>query len=106
MSVGTLFGSGVVNTWVLAGSVAALTDTDYGQLLLVKIALFLVMLLFAAINRLRLTPQLAPSSGIDAVKGALRRLNRNTLIEAALGAIVIAVVSILGTMPSGLESLN
>lgn len=106
VSVGTLFGSGLVNTWVLAGSIPALVNTDYGRLLLIKIALFLVMLAFAAVNRLWLTPQLTFSSGTDTVKGALRRVNRNTLIEAILGAIVIAVVSILGTMPSGLDALD
>ncbi len=106
VSVGTLFGSGLVNTWVLAGSVAALVNTDYGRLLLIKIALFLVMLVFAAVNRLWLTPQLVHSSSGDTAKGALRRVNRNTVIEAVLGAIVIAVVSILGTMPSGLDALD
>lgn len=104
VSVGTLFGSGLVNTWVLAGSVPALVNTDYGRLLLIKIALFMIMLLLAAINRLWFTPQL--SSGPDIVKGALRQVNRNALIEAVLGAIVIALVSILGTMPSGLDALN
>jgi len=106
VSVGTLFGSGLVNTWVLAGSVPALINTDYGRLLLIKIALFLVMLLFAAVNRLWLTPQLVASSGVDTVKSALGRINRNTLIEAVLGAIVIVLVSILGTMPSGLDALD
>ena len=55
-AVGVLLLTGAVNTWYLAGSVQALTATDYGHLLLVKIALFLVMLALAAVNRLWLTP--------------------------------------------------
>lgn len=106
VSVGTLVGSGLVNTWVLAGSVPALVGTDYGRLLLIKIALFFIMLLFATVNRFRLTPQLTASSDIDLVKGALRRLKRNALIEVVLGGMIIVVVSVLGTMPSGLEALN
>jgi putative copper resistance protein D len=105
-SVSVLVGSGLVNTWVLAGSMAALTDTDYGRLLLFKIALFALMLLFATVNRLQLTPRLEPSSGIEVVRAALAQIRRNTLIEAGLGAIVILVVSLLGTLPPGLEGLD
>ena len=50
--------TGSINTWYLAGSIPALTETDYGRLLLLKIALFLVMVAVAAFNRLHLTPRL------------------------------------------------
>ena len=103
-SVATLLVSGLVNTWVLAGSVPALVETDYGRLLLFKIALFLAMLVFAAANRLQLTPRLTSSCGADAVTTALGQIRRNTLVEAGLGAIVIIIVSVLGTMPPGLEA--
>src|SRR5262249_57226864 len=59
ISVGLLIATGVVNGWTLAGSVPALIGTDYGRLLLAKVALFLAMVSGAAINRLRLTPRLA-----------------------------------------------
>jgi putative copper resistance protein D len=104
VSVGTLVGSGLINTWVLAGSIEALIGTDYGRLLLAKIALFLVMLAFAAVNRLWLTPRLT-SSSIDLADGPLRGLGRNTVAEAALGAIVIVVVAVLGTLQPGLDAL-
>ena len=55
LSVGTLLATGLVNTWMLAGSLAALLETDYGRLLLPKIALFVAMVAIASINRLRLT---------------------------------------------------
>jgi putative copper resistance protein D len=95
--------TGAVNTWVLAGSVPALVDTDYGRLLLVKVALFLVMLSFGAINRLRLTPHLAHAASASAAANALRQIERNSLIEAGLAAIIIAIVGLLGTLPPGLE---
>jgi putative copper resistance protein D len=101
--VGTLVLTGSVNTWVLAGSVAALVDTDYGRLLLAKVALFLVMLSFGAVNRLWLTPRLAHASKGAAVPPALRQIERNSLIEAGLGAVVIAIVGLLGTLPPGLQ---
>ena len=48
-SVGTLLATGVINTWYLAGSIPALTDTDYGHLLLIKIALFVAMIAIALV---------------------------------------------------------
>lgn len=96
VAVGTLVLTGAVNTWYLAGSIHALSATDYGRLLLVKITLFLVMLALATINRLWLTPALTvgkPSAD------ALRQLSRNIVVEIAAGALVIAVVAVLGVTP-------
>ena len=101
-SVGTLVATGLVNTWVLAGSVPALVGTDYGRLLIVKVALFLVMLSFGAINRLWLTPRLVQASSSAA---ALRQIERNSLIEAGLGTIIVVIVGLIGTLPPGLEDL-
>jgi len=102
-SVATLLASGIVNTWVLAGSVAALRDTDYGRLLLVKVALFLVMVAAAAVNRLVLTPRLVQELDMATGLEALRRLRNNSAIEAAIGAIILVIVGVLGTLPPGLH---
>ena len=99
--VATLLVTGIVNTWYLAGSVDALTETEYGHLLLIKIALFFVMVGVAAINRLRLTPQLIALDDAPAGQRARRALCRNAMIETALGAAVIAIVAVLGTLPPG-----
>lgn len=103
-SVGALLISGIVNTWILTGSIQALIGTQYGRLLLAKIALFMVMLSFAAANRFWLTPRLVILSDTNAIKVAMRQVRRNALIEAALGVLVIFIVSILGTMSPGLEA--
>ena len=99
-SVATLILTGAVNTWYLAGSIAALTETDYGRLLLAKIALFLGMIAVAAVNRLWLTPRLFQGANA-AAKDALRQLRRNTFVEVAVGAIIIAIVAVLGVSPPG-----
>jgi len=104
-SVGTLLVTGSINTWYLAGSVSALTETDYGRLLLAKIALFLVIVAIAVVNRLRLTPRLVHDASAAGSAAALRQLRRNTAIEVALGAAIIAVVAVLGTSPPGFEAL-
>jgi putative copper resistance protein D len=103
VSVGTLVATGIVNSWVLSGSVHALTATDYGDLLLLKVALFLVMLSVAAINRLRLTPCLLWEGDTASAWDAALQLRRNAVIEATVGAVILIIVAVLGTMPPGLD---
>jgi putative copper resistance protein D len=97
VSVAGLILSGVVNTWILVGSFRGLVETGYGQLLMLKLAAFAVMLAFAAVNRLSLTPRLALPSD-DAPQDVLRALSRNTWIEIALGLSIFAMVGVLGTL--------
>lgn len=106
VSVGTLLVTGIVNTFYLAGSVAALRGTDYGRLLLIKIALFLAMVAIAAVNRFRLTPQLVQQASIAASRDALRQLRCNASIEVLAGAIVIVIVAALGTMPPAIHAAH
>jgi len=98
-SVATLLVTGIINTLFLAGSVPALLGTPYGQLLSLKILLFLAMVALAAANRLTWTPEL--STGRAAA--AMRRLQRNASIEAALGLVIVAIVGALGSIPPGLH---
>jgi putative copper resistance protein D len=96
-SVATLVLSGIVNAWILVGSFRGLVVTGYGQLLMLKLAAFSVMLVVAAFNRFALTPRLGLASD-DARQDALRALSRNTLIEIALGLSIFAMVGVLGTL--------
>jgi copper resistance protein D len=99
VSVSALVVTGLVNAWYLVGSVPALLGTDYGRLLLWKLLLFALMVTLAAINRLRLTPQLAtatPTSIGTPSRNALARLRRNTLLETAAGVAIVGIVAALG----------
>jgi copper transport protein len=76
---------------------AALTGTDYGRVLAVKAAVFLVVLGLAAVARLRLLPR--ASAQPDGTPGALRRL---LAVEATGGAVVVLVAALLAnTVPAG-----
>jgi putative copper resistance protein D len=105
-SVAILLAAGLVNTWFLAGTIPALVGTNYGRLLLLKIALFLGTLVIAAVNLLRLRPRLAdPAPGSGSSTG--RRvgwLRRNALVEATLGLGVLVIVGALGILPPGLHT--
>jgi putative copper export protein len=50
-----------------------------------------------------LTPSLVQERDAPAAGLVLRRLRTNCLIEAALGAAILVVVAILGTLPPGLQ---
>jgi putative copper resistance protein D len=97
VAVGTLLATGAANTWALVGGLSALFETDYGRLLLLKIALFLAMVAIASVNRFRLTPRLPG-------KDSLRRLAGNALAEIGLGLAILAIVSVLGTLPPALHA--
>ena len=62
---------------------------------MVKVALFLMMLGIATVNRLQLSPRLE-------VDGTTRKLERNSLIEAGLGVILL-IVGALGTLPPAIH---
>jgi putative copper resistance protein D len=97
VSVATLLATGIVNAWILVGSFHALVGTGYGRLLMLKIAVFAVMLAFAAVNRFWLTPRLATPGGELRLE-ALRRLTRNSCVEIVLGFTIFAIVAALGTL--------
>jgi putative copper resistance protein D len=105
ISVAILLVTGIVNAWILVGSFHALASTEYGQLLVFKIVVFAIMLVFAAVNRFWLTPQLAVSSGNAAQLEALRQLARNSAIEIALGFTIFAIVGMLGTLHPAIHGL-
>lgn len=96
VSVTTLILSGLVNSWFLVGSIPALFGTAYGHLLLIKLGLVLGMLALAAVNRFRLTPDLALRPA-----GAVRGLVQTVGLEIALGLGVLLVVGALGATPPG-----
>jgi putative copper resistance protein D len=83
--------TGIVNTRVRVGTIDALLHSNYGELLLAKIALVALMLVVAAANRWLLTPRLAAGD----VRAAIA-LRRNASAEILLGALVIALVGVLG----------
>ena len=105
VSVATLIASGAVNAWFLVGSTKALTGTEYGRVLMLKLVLFVVMVAIASINRNVLTPRLAaPSAGGRAT--ALRTLVRHCCYEIVIGFCVISVAGWLGTLHPATHFMN
>jgi copper resistance protein D len=93
--------TGTVNSILLVGSLDALVGTPYGRLLMVKITLVVAMVGLALVNRFRLLPRLRDSTTAIV---PLRALFRSVLAEQAIGLLILAVVSVLGTWPPAIEA--
>jgi len=91
-AVAVLAASGLVNAFFLVGGFHALAATDYGRLLIVKLALFAIAATLGAWNLLVHEPRL------DSDPEALGAMARKVWIEVALGMSIVLVVAILGTL--------
>ena len=101
LAVALLALSGLGNSWFMIGParIAGLATSLYGQLLIAKLVLFALMLVLAAENRFRLTPGLGlVLAGGEDPRPALQRLRRSVVAETLVGAVLIAVVAIMGTL--------
>jgi putative copper resistance protein D len=101
LAVGLLVATGLANSWFLVGPahVGELGSSLYGQLLIAKLVLFALMLGLAAGNRFRLTPALGSVlAGGEDPRSALQRLRRSVVAEMLTGAVLIAVVAVMGTL--------
>jgi copper resistance protein D len=97
-AVAVLISSGVINSYCLVGSLSRLLSTGYGEVLLIKLCLVAGMLCVALSNRFWLVPALEREGNRSAY---LVRLRGHVLAEQALGGLVLAVVSVLGTLEPG-----
>lgn len=102
--VAALVISGAINGWFIVGfaGLAGLPHTLYGQLLIVKLALFALMLALAAANRYVLTPRLEQATATGAAQGGDRAALISLITETLLALAVLGLVSWLGTLsPTG-----
>jgi putative copper export protein/mono/diheme cytochrome c family protein len=93
--VATLAATALIQGVALIGGLPGLFGTDYGNVALLKLTLFLALLIVAALNSLVLVPRFTREAD------ALRRLRRNVLLEAGLGVAVIAAAATLASLPPG-----
>jgi copper resistance protein D len=95
--------TGTVNTNLLVGSIDGLTGTPYGLVLLVKIALFLLLVAVAMVNRLVLVPRIGREATSSGGTAALLSM---VVIEQILGLAIISVVSVLGMLPPAIHAMG
>ncbi len=105
MAVATILVTGVFQGWREVGSKAALTSTTYGRLLMVKFALFSLMVGLGFLSRRWVHAryrvpalQLSPGPGTAAAgqdAETVSRLRRSVGAETVVAVVVLAVTSLL-----------
>jgi putative copper resistance protein D len=80
------------------GSIAGLVGTSYGRLLLAKLALLVLILVLAALNRSVLLGRLG-GDGPTIGRPAMRRLAGFVLVEAILALAILAIVAAMSVTP-------
>ena len=102
ISVLILVATGFLNAWSLVGAVPPLLGTNYGKLLLIKLALLLPLIGIAAINLLQLKPRilaLAVQRVVSGLADLVTRLKRNVTREAILGSCILLIVGAMSVTP-------
>jgi len=96
IAVGLLLLTGVIQSLALVGSFPALVDTDYGLLVLAKIALFALLIVLGAYNQRWALPRLRRLAAAGDEPGHAAALLRQAVaLEVGLALVVIAVTSVL-----------
>ena len=80
--------SGLVSAWLHLKHVSALWQSDYGRVLLIKLAVLSLVVLSGAYNWLRVRPTLGDA------RGAVR-IRRSATAELLIGAVVLMVTAVL-----------
>ena len=94
-----LAGTAILQGIELSGSLNGLFGTAYGAVLLIKAALFAVLIALAANNRLRLTPALVSREA----EGTRRSLALSIGIETAIGLVVVLAAAGLSGLEPGMH---
>lgn len=87
-----LIAAGVTFCWFLLGSPMALISTNYGLVLLAKLAIVGVVLIFAAMNKLKIVPELSVAK-----PGSADRFRKSLFWEGIVFLSIFAVTAILTT---------
>jgi len=103
-SVGIIAISGLYSALFQVGSFSALFGTEYGQTLIVKMGLTVVLVVFGALNQLVWYPRIARTLKIvgntaDVLVNLSRRLSRSVRIESILAFGLILIVGLLTALP-------
>jgi len=100
LAVCLLMITGLINSWFLIGPdhMAGLFGSLYGEVLIAKLLLFVLMLALAALNRFFLTPRLSIGLVQRAPQRALVALGWSVGLETAVAMAVLGLVSVLGTL--------
>ncbi|MDB4883733.1 MAG: copper resistance domain protein, partial [Gemmatimonadetes bacterium] len=88
--------TGVISAWLHLGTIPKLWQSEYGQRLLLKLAVLAILAGTGAYNWLRVRPSLGSEVGAA-------RMRRTASIELAVGVLVLMVTAILVATPTATD---
>jgi len=88
--------TGAITAWLHLGSVSALWESEYGQRLLLKLAILSVVVATGAYNWLGVRPMLGNER-------AAIRLRRSASVELAVGLLVLLATAVLVATPTATD---
>ena len=107
VSVFLLLATGAYQSWIHVGSLNILLNTQYGNVLALKLALFLAMLAFGTLNFLSTKPQLSRLANTnDDGHQVSRRAFKRIGAENLLGLSILSVTGLLTVLPPGVHALH
>ena len=106
-SVAVIFLTGLYQSWIQIGSFNTLFTTDYGRVLVIKLALFVGMVGLGALNLLSTRPRLlrAAQHNKDETSAAEKALLR-VGAESFLALLVFLVTGLLTVLPPGVHAVH
>jgi copper transport protein len=103
VSVVILAATGTLNLILHTNDLAAILGSTYGQVLLVKVGAYAVLVAIGAINLRRLTPmlkaKLTPSQEDNVSAPPVRRLRRNIFLEIGVASVALLLAGGLTLIP-------
>jgi copper resistance protein D len=96
--VSLVLATGAALVWMLFDSPMEFIDSDYGQAILLKFSLIMLILLIAALHKFILVPRLESPLSVEAEHSARVKLKRSIAIEAMIGALILAVTVMLSSV--------
>ncbi len=88
--------AGVFSGWIHLGTISALWQTDYGDTLLVKLAVLGIVIATAAYNFLYVRPRLGKVEGV-------LNIRRSATIEVTVAVVVLLVTAVLVATPTAID---
>jgi putative copper export protein/mono/diheme cytochrome c family protein len=91
--------SAAIQGWVLVATIPGLIGTAYGRMVLIKTALFAMLLVFACLNRYRFAPALMSTAS----EAARRILVRSIMLQTGAAVTVLIAAVVLSELPPAMH---
>jgi putative copper export protein len=105
-SVTVIVLTGLYQSWIQVGSFNTLFTTDYGSVLVIKLALFVGMVSLGALNLLSTRPRLLRAAQQNKDEAATKKALLRVGAESFLALLVFLLTGLLTVLPPGIHAVH